>query len=116
MNELTFPMNARNLTATCLTTVLLGLTPSLIDGAAAADNAAGEAIAKRWCVSCHAVSSAPQKVATEAATFVEIAKRPDFNEKTLAYFLLDPHPKMPDMSLTRIEAANLAAYVHSLQK
>ena len=108
-------MTARNLIATCLTTVLLALAPGLTNGAMAADIAAGEGIAKRWCVSCHAVSDAPQKVTTEAATFVEIAKRPDFNEKALAYFLLDPHPKMPDMSLTRNEAANLAAYIRSLQ-
>lgn len=109
-------MTARILTATCFATVLLGLAPILIDAASAADVTTGEAIAKRWCVSCHAVSPAPQKVATEAATFVEIAKRPDFNEKTLAYFLLDPHPRMPDMSLTRAEAADLAAFIHSLQK
>jgi mono/diheme cytochrome c family protein len=109
-------MTARNLTATCFATVLLGFAPILIDAASAADIAAGEVIAKRWCVSCHAVSPAPQKVATEAATFVEIAKRPDFNEKTLAYFLLDPHPKMPDMSLTRTEAGDLAAYIRSQEK
>jgi hypothetical protein len=32
----------------------------------------------------------------------------------LAFFLLDPHPKMPDMALTRAEAADLAAYISSL--
>lgn len=109
-------MTARILTATFFAAVLFGLGPILIDAASAADVPTGEAIAQRWCVSCHAVSPASQKVATEAATFVEIAQRPDFNEKTLAYFLLDPHPKMPDMSLTRAEAADLAAYVRSLQK
>jgi hypothetical protein len=31
-------------------------------------------------------------------------------------FLLDPHPKMPDMSLTRTEAGDLAAYIASLGK
>jgi hypothetical protein len=29
----------------------------------------------------------------------------------LAYFLLTPHPRMPDMGLTRSEAADLAAYI-----
>jgi hypothetical protein len=29
--------------------------------------------------------------------------------------LLDPHPKMPDMGLTRSEAADLAAYIASLR-
>lgn len=109
-------MTARNLIATSLTSILIGIAPSLTTIAAAADVASGEATAKRWCVSCHAVSSAPQKVATEAAPFVEIAGRPDFNAKTLSYFLLDPHPKMPDMSLTRNEATNLAAYIRTLRK
>jgi hypothetical protein len=31
-------------------------------------------------------------------------------------FLLDPHPKMPDMSLTRTEAADIAAYIGSLRR
>ena len=34
----------------------------------------------------------------------------------VAMFLLDPHPKMPDMSLTRSEAADLAAYIASLAR
>jgi hypothetical protein len=31
-------------------------------------------------------------------------------------FLLDPHPKMPDISPTRIEAADLAAYIATLAR
>jgi hypothetical protein len=31
-------------------------------------------------------------------------------------FLLDPHPKMPDMGLSRAEAAALAAYISTLAK
>ena len=33
----------------------------------------------------------------------------------LALFLLLPHPKMPDMALSRNEAADLAAYIVSLK-
>jgi hypothetical protein len=29
----------------------------------------------------------------------------------LAFFLLTPHPRMPDMNLSRSEAADLAAYI-----
>jgi hypothetical protein len=29
--------------------------------------------------------------------------------------LLDPHPKMPDMALSRAEAADLAAYIATLR-
>jgi hypothetical protein len=34
----------------------------------------------------------------------------------LAFFLLDPHPKMPDMALSRREADDLAAYIEGLKR
>ena len=82
----------------------------------AADPATGERIATRWCASCHALGRSQPKARTEAAAFAEIARIPEFNERLLAFFLLDPHPKMPDMSLTRAEAADLAAYIHSVRE
>ena len=88
---------------------------SLLAGAAsAADPATGERIATRWCASCHAIGRG-QRTRTEAASLAEIARVPEFNVRLLAFFLLDPHPKMPDMSLTRNEAADLAAYILSLR-
>jgi hypothetical protein len=39
---------------------------------------------------------------------------PGFDRNKVAFFLLDPHPKMPDMSLSRNEAADLAVYIASL--
>ena len=48
------------------------------------------------------------------------SRRPDgrdraFSANRLAFFLLDPHPKMPDMQLTRVEAQDLAAYIKGLR-
>jgi mono/diheme cytochrome c family protein len=83
--------------------------------ARAADPAHGSVLAARWCASCHVVS-AGQPTATEAPTFADIANSPGFDAGRLALFLLDPHPKMPNMSLTRTEAADLAAYIASLAK
>jgi hypothetical protein len=34
----------------------------------------------------------------------------------LAYFLLDPHPKMPELPLSRAAADDLAAYIEALKK
>ena len=34
----------------------------------------------------------------------------------IAQFLMDPHPKMPDMQLSRDEAKDLGAYIASLAK
>jgi hypothetical protein len=39
---------------------------------------------------------------------------PNFDAAKIALFLLDPHPKMPNMS--RKEAADLAAYIATLKR
>ena len=77
----------------------------------AADALKGETLAKRWCATCHIVASDQQRGTTQAPPFSAVAGKPNFNEATLAYFLLTPHPHMPDMNLTRSEAADLAAYI-----
>jgi len=77
----------------------------------AADARKGEVLAKRWCTSCHIVSPDQIQGTTQAPPFSAIASKTDFDETTLAYFLLTPHPRMPDMSLSRSEAADLAAYI-----
>ncbi len=79
--------------------------------ASAADPANGNRLAWRWCASCHVVARNQHGPTAEAAPFSTIARKPGFNEGQLAFFLLDPHPKMPDMSLSRSEAADLAAYI-----
>jgi cytochrome c2 len=81
-----------------------------------ADVQHGATIARRWCSSCHVVASNQRQVTGEAPPFATIAHRPDFDQNRLAYFLLDPHPKMPDMGLSRTDAADLAAYIASLGK
>ena len=80
----------------------------------AADARNGEQLARRWCEPCHVVAADQRQAAGEAPPFTSIATRPGFDAARIAMFLLDPHPKMPDMSLTRIEAADLAAYIATL--
>ncbi|HXZ23041.1 MAG TPA: c-type cytochrome [Pseudolabrys sp.] len=84
---------------------------TLSGSAVAADARKGEAVAKRWCANCHIVSVDQQRGTTQAPPFSAVANNPDFNEGRLAYFLLVPHPKMPDMNLSRSEASDLAAYI-----
>jgi hypothetical protein len=57
-----------------------------------------------------------RQVTGEASPFASVASRSNFDPARLALFLLDPHPKMPNMSLTRIEAGDLAAYIATLAK
>jgi hypothetical protein len=51
----------------------------------------------------------------QAPPFATIAKIPGFNAAQVALFLLAPHPKMPDMELSRTEAGDLAAYIATLK-
>lgn len=94
---------------------LIAATASaLISPASAADAANavnGGRLAQRWCASCHVVASDQRRPTDEATPFSSIARQGGFNEERLAFFLLDPHPKMPNMSLSRSEAADLAAYI-----
>ena len=84
--------------------------------AMAADAHQGEVLAKRWCASCHAVAADQKSANTQAPAFSAIGKKPAFDAARLALFLLTPHPRMPDMNLSRAEAADLAAYIGSQRR
>jgi mono/diheme cytochrome c family protein len=82
----------------------------------ATDPTNGRRLAERWCEACHVVAPTQVRAAIDQAPpFAAIAKTPDFDAAKIALFLLDPHPKMPDMGLSRSEAADLAAYIVSLK-
>jgi mono/diheme cytochrome c family protein len=87
------------------------LVGTLVYVASAADAANGEQLARRWCAACHVVAADQRHGNTQAAPFSAIANTPGFDAAKLALYLLLPHPKMPDMSLSRGEAADLAAYI-----
>jgi len=48
--------------------------------------------------------------------FSAIAKTPGFDAAHLALFLLKPHPQLRSMTLSRAEAADLAAYIVTQNK
>jgi mono/diheme cytochrome c family protein len=81
----------------------------------AADPDQGETLARRWCTGCHLVAADQKAATTDAPTFTSIAKRPDFDPAKIEIFLRDPHPKMPNMTLGRAEAADIAAYIGTLK-
>jgi mono/diheme cytochrome c family protein len=83
----------------------------LANAAAAADAQQGGVMAKRWCATCHVVATDQARGSTQAPSFSEIAKKPGLTAASIALFLLRPHPPMPDMNLSRSEAADLAAYI-----
>ena len=81
-----------------------------------ADPDHGLALAKRWCASCHVVSPEQQQASADVPPFATIARSPNFDARQLAYFLLNPHPKMPDLPLSRAAADDIAAYIATLKK
>jgi mono/diheme cytochrome c family protein len=84
--------------------------------AVAADADHGADLAKRWCASCHVVTPEQAQASVDVPPFAAIARKSDFTPEKVAFFLLDPHPKMPNFPLSRAEAADIAAYIGSLRK
>jgi mono/diheme cytochrome c family protein len=84
---------------------------TLTANAYAADVEQGQRLAKRWCAACHVVASDQVHGQDNVPPFATIAKIPGFDANAIARFLMNPHPKMPDMQLSRDEAADLAAYI-----
>ena len=84
--------------------------------AMAADANHGSDLAKRWCATCHVVNSEQKRASTDARPFAVIASKSNFTPEKIAFFLLDPHPNMPNFPLSRSEAADLAAYIGTQRK
>lgn len=94
----------------------VSLTVLTMTTASAADGDNGGRLAQRWCATCHVVAPSQQSANADAPPFESIAKMPGFSPEKLSYFLLEPHPKMPNMALSRREAEDLSAYIARLGK
>jgi mono/diheme cytochrome c family protein len=81
--------------------------------AADADN--GKRLAEMRCVTCHIVPPSDRRVVTDAPPFEAIAKKYASNPDTLAFLIMNPHPRM-NVTLTRREAQDVAAYINTLAK
>lgn len=85
----------------------------------AADRAAGLKAARTLCVNCHVVETGAAKTKTLTAdipSFQAIAEKRGQTEDGLKAFMLEPHPPMPKVQLTKHELDNLARYIMSLKK
>ncbi len=79
--------------------------------ACAADVRHGERLARRWCAACHIVAKDQTHGQDNVPPFTTIARIPGLDADKIALLLRDPHPKMPDMQLSRTETEDLAAYI-----
>jgi mono/diheme cytochrome c family protein len=95
-----------------LYSILFGM---LASGALAADADNGKRLAEMGCVTCHIVSPSERRVVTDAPTFEAIARKHAANPATLAFSIMNPHPRM-NVTLTRREAQDVAAYINTLAK
>lgn len=94
--------------AYCVMLTMLGYTNEI---ALAANPDNGSTLARRWCTGCHVVSGDQIKGTDIAPSFASIASRPDFNVEKLDSFLLEPHPKMPNMALSPEETRDIGAFI-----
>jgi len=79
----------------------------------AGDPEAGRTIAHRWCSSCHVVDVGGH--GTDAApAFFEIARRHHGDRRWVRAWLSAPHPRMANLSLSRIEIDDIIAYLRSI--
>jgi len=99
--------------------VLAGLLAT--EAALAADGVAarGEVLAKRWCASCHLVAADQTRASSDAPSFFALTGETARTPEALAAYLTLPetvHGKMPDLHLSRVEVADVVAYVETLKK
>src|SRR6516164_9049646 len=65
---------------------------------AAGDAAAGAALARTWCASCHLVDEPAAGSTTQGPpSFRTIARRQTMTPDALRTFLTNPHPPMPNL-------------------
>ena len=83
--------------------------------ALAGDLISGQRIAERWCASCHLVLPQQSTASADVPSFQTIARTHNLDDRMLKTFLADPHPKMPDMQLSRSEIDDVVSYIRSLR-
>ena len=88
---------------------------ALLAPARAADSERGAALAGRWCASCHVPGTAGAAGTDAGPPFAQMAADPAYTDGRLRGFLANPHPPMPNLSLSRAEIEDLVAYIRSLK-
>ena len=84
--------------------------------AIAADASNGVRVAEARCVTCHAVAPLGLgRDVADAPPFEAIARKYAAQPDMLAFAIRDPHPKM-NVTITRSEAEDIAAYINTLAK
>jgi mono/diheme cytochrome c family protein len=101
-------------TAVALLSAAFGQNVSV--AAAAGDPEYGKLLAQTWCSSCHLVAPNENRPAlADVPTFTDIARQLPDDADVLAAFIANPHPPMPDLSLSRKDIRDILAYLATLK-
>jgi cytochrome c len=76
----------------------------------------GKELAVRLCSGCHLVDNAAgQAIPVGTPTFRSMATKPGQTGEGVAAVLIQPHPPMPDIHLSRMEIEDIIAYLDALR-
>jgi mono/diheme cytochrome c family protein len=84
----------------------------------AADAARGKELARSLCTNCHIVGPGEARgvVNADIPSFMAIAAKEGQSEDRIKGAVINPHPVMPNVQLTKQELDAIAAYIMSLKK
>jgi mono/diheme cytochrome c family protein len=85
--------------------------------AVAQDAERGHQLAQRWCSGCHIVEPSPAAARADGIpSFRAIAALPQNSTERLRAAMNPTHGRMPDLSLSKRDQDDLAAYILSLRQ
>lgn len=87
---------------------------AFMPAARAADAEAGQRLVRQWCTSCHVAEG---RTGTDMAPPLSaVVNERQRKEGYLRAWLADPHPPMPNLSLTKQEIDDIVAYLETLKR
>jgi mono/diheme cytochrome c family protein len=96
-----------------LATAIMFFLPAI---AAAQDVERGHELAQRWCSGCHTVERSPAAARADGIpSFRTVAAVPGISAERLRAAMNPTHGRMPDLSLSKRNQDDLAAYILSLR-
>jgi mono/diheme cytochrome c family protein len=96
-------------------TAIAALAATLSCSAANAGDAQnGLLLARQWCTSCHQVEQSGP-IRDFVPSFVSLANRHDQDLSWVRLWLMNPHPPMTGLNLSRAQIDDVVAYLTSLQ-
>jgi len=85
------------------------------NASAAGDASAGLLLARQWCTGCHVVDAAGSG-SDAAPAFPLIAREHGADQSWIRTWLTAPHPRMPNLNLSRTEIDDINSYLQSLTR